>query len=85
MRDYLRDAGNPVEVPTAINVIRAAFQLNLITDGDCWVEAMKARNKMAHEYDPLAFQAVVVDVRDIYLPLLQGLKTRLEAERDAGN
>jgi nucleotidyltransferase substrate binding protein (TIGR01987 family) len=85
MRDYLNDAGNPVEVPSAINVIRTAFQVNLIADGDGWVQAMKARNKMTHEYDIEAFEATVFDVRDTYLPMLLALRTRLEAERVAGN
>ncbi len=85
MRDYLRDVGNPVAVASPINVIRAAFQINLVDDGDAWVQAMKARNKMAHEYDCVAFEATVVDVRDIYLPLLQSLRTKLETERVAGN
>lgn len=85
MRDYLASSGAPLDVPSPINVVRAAFQINLITDGDAWVAAMKARNMMAHEYDCAAFEKTVSDIQNRYLPLLDALKLRLEAERAAGN
>lgn len=85
MRDYLFAAGNPVAVPVPINVIRAAFEANIIADGDAWVEAMKARNIMSHEYDCAAFTQTVDKISIEYLPLLQSLRSKLKAERDAGN
>ena len=85
MRDYLFSAGNPVEVPVAINVIRASFEANIIADGDAWVRAMKARNIMSHEYDCDAFTQTVDQISIAYLPLLQSLRSKLQAERDAGN
>lgn len=85
MRDYLFSAGSPVEVPVAINVIRASFEANIIADGDAWVSAMKARNIMSHEYDRDAFTRTVDKISIEYLPLLQSLRSKLQAERDAGN
>jgi nucleotidyltransferase substrate binding protein (TIGR01987 family) len=85
LRDYLHEAGNPVEVPTVVNVIRTAFETNLIADGDAWIRAMKARNTMAHVYDLKAYEATADDVRDHYVLLLRGLRDRLKAERAAGN
>ena len=85
MRDYLVSSGTALDIPSSINVVRAAFHINLIADGDAWVAAMKARNVMAHEYDCGAFEKTVADIRDRYLPLLVALKERLEAEREAGN
>lgn len=85
MRDYLADGGNPVSIPSALNVIRAAFAVNLLEDGDAWVDMVKARNVMAHEYDPAAFEATVISITHRFFPLLADLKTRLEAERAAGN
>jgi nucleotidyltransferase substrate binding protein (TIGR01987 family) len=81
LRDYLADAGSPLDIPSPINAIRAAFQINLIADGDAWVAAMKARNVMAHEYDCTAFERTVIDIRDRFLPLLLALKEKLETER----
>ena len=85
MRDYLYAVGSPVDVPVARNVIRAAFETNLVSDGDMWVEAMKARNIMSHEYDCSAFGKTVTKISADFLPLLVSLRARLIGERDAGN
>jgi nucleotidyltransferase substrate binding protein (TIGR01987 family) len=85
MRDYLTSAGATLDIPSPINVVRAAFQINLIADGDAWVAAMKARNAMAHEYDCDAFEKTIFDIRDRYIPLLNALKAKLEIERATGN
>ena len=85
LRDYLADAGNPLPVPSPINVIRAAFEINLIDNGDAWVVMMKARNAMAHEYDCDAARKTVKDICAEYFVLLTAVKSKLEAERAAGN
>ena len=85
MRDYLRWAGNPVEVPVAINVIRAGFQANLIDDGDLWVAAMKDRNLMSHVYDPDEFRRIVARIVSLYLTMFQRLERRMAGERDVGH
>ena len=85
LRDYLTDAGNPLAIPSAINVIRAAFEINLIDDGDAWVAMLKARNVMSHEYDIDAFEATVVNIAAQFFPMLAAVKTKLEGERATGN
>ena len=85
LRDYLADNGNAVNVPSAANVIRAAFQVNLIDDGDAWIAAMKARNEMSHEYSRESFERIVVEIKDVYLPLLINVGQKLNDERAAGN
>jgi nucleotidyltransferase substrate binding protein (TIGR01987 family) len=85
LRDYLADNGNAVSVPSATNVIRAAFQVNLIEDGDAWIAAMKARNEMSHEYSSESFERIVVEIKDVYLPLLLSVGNKLDDERAAGN
>ncbi len=85
LRDYLTDAGNPIAIPSAINLIRAAFEVNLIDDGDAWVAMLKARNVMAHEYDMDAFRQTVADIQTSYFPLIAKVKSKLDAELAAGN
>ena len=85
LRDYLADSGNAVNVPSAANVIRAAFQVNLIEDGDAWIMAMKARNEMSHEYNSDAFERIVVEIKDKYLPLLISVGQKLNDEYATGN
>lgn len=83
-RDFLADGGSPVQTPTAANVIRGAFNISLIDDGDGWIAAMKARNAMAHVYDPTAFEAIGEAIVVRFAPLLHRLISRLEDERARG-
>ena len=85
MRDYLSAGGIVLTVASPINVIRAGNETRLIADGDAWVEAMQARNMMSHEYDMDAFERVVVEISDRYLPMLDALAEKLEHERAVGN
>ena len=80
VRDYLSDAGMPLDIPSPINAIRGGMAANLVADGDGWVEAMKARNRMAHEYDRVTFERLETDIAGRYLPLLAALRQRLEPE-----
>ncbi|KQT32390.1 hypothetical protein ASG29_11405 [Sphingomonas sp. Leaf412] len=85
MRDYLRATGAGVAVPVPTNVIRAAFAVGLIADGDAWIEAKNARNAMAHEYDRLRADEVAAAIRDRFHPLLLALDAALDRERSIGN
>lgn len=85
MRDYLRDNGIALDTPVPANVIRAAFQVELITDGDGWMAARDARNLLSHEYSRPMFDAIFHDVQARYFPLMIALRDKLASERDAGN
>ena len=64
-------AGSPRET------LRAAFRIGLISD-DKWIEMMKLRNLLAHDYD----LSVVTDAFDVictqYLPLFASVKEKVE-------
>ena len=85
LRDFLIHSGVQLPSLTPANVIRAAFEADLIGDGDAWIAAMKARNQMSHEYDCIAFERIVAAISTLYFPLLSSLKAKLEAEVDAGH
>lgn len=85
LRDFLFATGIEMTSAVPANVIRAAFQAGLIEDGEAWMEARTARNRMAHEYNRAAFEAIVVAIANRYLPLLEALELRLADERRAGN
>lgn len=80
MRDFLAATGSPVDVPVAINVIRAALAVNLISDGDCWVDAMRQRNTTSHEYDNEAVAKALTAIRTRYLALFDALAEKLSNE-----
>jgi nucleotidyltransferase substrate binding protein (TIGR01987 family) len=85
MLDYLAASGIRVGVINPANVNRAAFQAGLISDGDAWVKARKARNIVSHEYGLDQAARIAEEVAAVYLPLLNDLEERLEHERRIGN
>lgn len=85
MRDWLRASGHGHEVPSAKNVIRMAFSVSLIANGDDWIEAMKDRNELSHEYRESAFDRVLAAIDSTYHRIFLALEARLQAEYDAGN
>jgi len=49
MKDYLEMEGYDIKSPRA--AIKTAFQIQLITDGHTWIDALEKRNLMSHTYD----------------------------------
>lgn len=85
IRDYLAEAGAPTEVPTPINVIRSAMQVDLISNGDGWVGAMQTRNMLSHEYNASRAAESLQKIATEFLPLFTALRTVLEGQRAKGN
>lgn len=85
LRDYLRHNGIDFGTPVPANIIRAAYQLGLIADGDLWMKARDARNIVAHEYSRPLIDGIFIDVAQRYFPILINLRDRLRNERDTGN
>lgn len=83
MRDYLIDANYDTKITVSADVIRAANEIGLIKDGDGWIVAQRSRNQMAHEYDPEAFERIVLEIAERHLPLLVDLERTLAKEGDA--
>lgn len=50
LKDYLEDQGF-VNIIGSKNATRLAFKNNLITDGDVWMDMVKARNLTSHTYN----------------------------------
>ena len=85
MRDFLFEVGAAVDVPVPINIIRAAMQANLITDGDGWVAAMQTRNMLSHEYNSVRAMEALQRIATEFLPLFVGLRAELDKEFAKGN
>ncbi len=85
LRDFMFASGQEISVPSPINVIRTAFTLNLISQADEWVEAMRLRNALSHEYDAARAAASLGAIADKYAPLIAELVERLSNEAERGN
>lgn len=85
IKDYLEYQGVVLETVTPRAVLKAGFAANVIEDGDAWMAALDARNKMAHTYNLKVFEQVVMAIETRYLGLMDRLDERLLAARAHGN
>ncbi len=73
LKDYLDDQGIVLPTATPRSVIRAAHMAGILTDGDAWMAALDARNKMSHTYNFKVFEQVVVEIQTRYMQLIENL------------
>lgn len=83
--DFLTDSGAPLDTPSPHNIIRAAYAMNLLADGDAWIAAMRLRNALSHEYDEERAEAAVREIAASHLALLTALGERMHRELEQGN
>lgn len=68
MKDILENDGIAAKTPREI--IKQAFQAELIEDGRLWLDALEKRNIMAHVYDEAQSQEIIELIKNKYFPLL---------------
>jgi len=76
MKDYLEQEGFSVKSPRA--TIQTAFQMQLITDGHTWIDALEKRNLMAHTYDEARAMEAQILIKERYYPVIKELFLKLE-------
>ena len=60
------------------DTIQKAFQLNLIEDGEEWMDMLKNRNRTSHTYNQETAREISQAVTTVYYPLFQKLNKKLE-------
>ena len=65
------------------DVLKTAFATGYIDEGQTWLDALDARNEMAHVYRRQAFDRVLTDLRDRYVDRFEALHEMLLSERIA--
>ena len=81
LKDYLVFKKVTLDKVTTAEVIRVAFEAKYIQDGQDWMDALDARNKMSHVYSQEAFEQVISDIQNRYFKLFDDLHDMLLAER----
>jgi len=79
LKDYLEN--EEIKVNSPKQVIRQAFQLEMLVDGDAWMKALELRNLTTHTYDEEVMERVIefisrrfrFVVRDLYFALKKEL------------
>ena len=77
LKDYLESEGQRIEPLTPKQVIKVAFNVHVIEDGQVWIDMLTHRNKLAHTYDESNLKSALGEVRDRYLQALQSALTWL--------
>lgn len=67
LKDYLEEQGF-VGIIGSKNASREAFKNALITDGEAWMDMIKARNLTSHTYNPDIAQGIAGDIQNRFYP-----------------
>ena len=80
LKDFLEYRGQ-TDIYGSRDAIRKAFQLNLIDDGESWMDMLKSRNKTSHTYNEETAKEICQAVVEVYYSLFTQLKAKLESLR----
>ena len=77
LKDFLEYRGQ-TDIYGSRDAIRKAFQLDLIDDGESWMDMLKSSNITSHTYNKETAEEICQAVKDVYHSLFQQLETRLD-------
>lgn len=77
MKDYFEYQGN-TSIMGSRDATREAFQRNMITDGEGWMEMIKSRNMTSHTYNQDIADEISEKVIVVYHHLLQEFRSRVQ-------
>lgn len=76
LKDFLEYQGH-TEIFGSRDAIRKAFELNLIEDGQKWMDMLASRNKTSHTYNEETAEEICREVKEVYFHLFQQLEEKL--------
>lgn len=76
MKDYFEYQGNS-SITGSRDATREAFQRNLITDGEGWMEMIQSRNKTSHTYNQDVADEISEKVITVYYDLFHNFEKRI--------
>ena len=77
LKDYLEHQGIVLATITPTASIKAALAAQVIDEGDVWIAALDARNKMSHVYNAQQFEAIIAHIETDFLRILKKLHAHL--------
>ena len=77
LKDYLQDQGNP-DIKGFKDATRAAFKVQLITDGEAWMAMIQSRNISSHTYDERTADLLVNAIVGSYYAQFVALQTEMK-------
>lgn len=79
LKDYLESKGVIAKFPR--EVIKNAFQTNLINNGEIWIDMLEKRNLPAHTYDKKNFDEALNTILKSYYTEILNLYNLLKSEQ----
>lgn len=80
LKDYLEAKGFSNLIGSR-DATRMAFKNSLITDGETWMDMIRARNQSSHTYNLNLAQSIAIDIIERFFPGFVALRSRFEALR----
>lgn len=79
MKDYFVYQGNATPITGSRDAVREAFAVQLVTDGQGWMDMITSRNQSSHTYNTETADAIVNDVVSRYAALFAAFAKHMEA------
>ncbi len=79
LKDYLENSGYS-QLGTPKKVLRQAFQAEIISNAEEWLEALNKRNKTSHIYHPEILKEVLTFINATYFAIVRDLYHYLKKE-----
>lgn len=76
LKDFLESEGVVAKTPR--EVIKQAFQAEIISEGHRWIDALDDRNFTTHIYDEETIKHIVAKIKTSYFSLLKNLLEELK-------
>ena len=83
LKDYLEEQGF-VGIIGSKNATREAFKNALITDGEVWMDMIKARNMTSHTYSTDIAQGIAANILQRFYPAFKAMEIIFSALRERG-
>ncbi|WP_027371453.1 nucleotidyltransferase substrate binding protein [Desulfovermiculus halophilus] len=78
LKDFLEYQGH-AGIYGSRDAIRKAFELNLVQDGQGWMDMLESRNKTSHTYNEETAEEICQAVQTRYFQLLERLEATMQS------
>ena len=79
MKDCLENQGLVGKIGSPREIIKEAFSVGLIEDGEVWINMMLSRNELSHLYDEETSREIYNDIKYEYILEINKLVQKLDA------
>lgn len=82
MKDYLEYQGIVEKIGSPREVIKEAFSVGLIENGETWIQMMLSRNSLSHLYDEETSREIYDNVKQSFVKEIERLVQYLNKQKD---